>query len=131
MNTDEYIAPPETKDYMFMASTHGLDSLVPVDPKCFHGMVMACDFNQHRYAICGTITLTKPVYEAFQSMMMNDEEKQIALKMMKKTVYRFPTGKVSQYKHNMAIIPNPALDPWGGKRYDCETETVEVTSCPI
>lgn len=127
---DEYALAPQTNDYLFMASAHGLDSLIPVDPSYFQGMQIACDFNQHRFAIYGTVTLTPPVHDAFQEMMHDEDDKQLALKMIKKTMYRFPKGKVSQYKHNMAIIPNPALDPWGGKRFDCETENVEIKVCP-
>ena len=128
---DEYMIPEETTDYMFMASSHGLDSLLPVDPSCFNGMQLACDFNQHRYAVYGTIPLSKIVFDAFTDMMTDDEEKKLALKMIKKTKFRFPKAKVGQYKHNMAIIPNPILDPWSGKKFDCEKEdvTLEIKVC--
>ena len=129
MDIETYIKPPPTRDYMFMASAHGLDSLLPVDPACFSGMEMACEFNQQRFAIYGTVSLTDIVHNAFQDMMKNDDEKQLALNLIKKTCYRFPKSKVNQYKHNMAIIPNPLLDPYGGKRLDPETDSVEITVC--
>jgi hypothetical protein len=113
-----------------MASAHGLESLNPVNPKAFNGMAMACDANKHRFAIFGTVSLTLPVYKAFCDMINDEEDCQMALNLIKKTCYRFPTSKVSLYKHNMTLIPNPSLDPYGGKRLDCETDNVEVRICP-
>jgi hypothetical protein len=120
---------PKTKDYMFMASAHGLDSINPVDVKSFGVMQLACDANQQRFAIFGTVSLTEPVYKAFVHMLDDKEDKQLALNLIKKTMYRFPTGKVKLYSHNMALIPNPVLDPYGGKRLNCETENIKVKIC--
>jgi len=96
--------------YLFTASCFGLESLIEFDSslcKSIQALNMHCLANMHRRQIWGLIDMDADVKEGLLDIMQEDRE--VALKLIKQSPYEFESGNAKQYQRYMEQIPNKII----------------------